>query len=109
PGVNVKDGEFLLKVEGKDLKAPAEIFALFENTAGKLIEITVGPSAEGKNSRTVTVEPIASELNLRNMDWIEGNLRKVEKATGGKVGYVYVRDTAGGGMADFKRYFFPQV
>jgi tricorn protease len=109
PGVNVKEGEFLLAVNGKELKAPTEVYSLFENSAGKLIDITVGPTADGKGSRTVTVEPIASELNLRNMDWIEGNLQKVEKATGGRVGYVYVRDTAGGGMADFKRYFFPQV
>jgi tricorn protease len=109
PGVNVKEGEFLLAVNGKELRAPTEIYSLFENSAGKLTDLNVGPSADGKGSRTVTVEPIASELNLRNMDWIEGNLRKVEKATGGRVGYVYVRDTAGGGMADFKRYFFPQV
>lgn len=109
PGVNVKEGEFLLAVNGKELKAPTEVYALFENTAGKLIDITVGPTADGKNSRTVTVEPIASEYNLRNMDWVEGNLKKVEKATNGRVGYVHVRDTAAGGMADFKRYFFPQV
>lgn len=109
PGVNVKEGEFLLAVNGKELKAPTEIYSLFENTAGKLIDITVGPNADGTKSRTVTVEPIASEANLRNMDWVEGNLKKVEKATGGRVGYVHVRDTAAGGMADFKRYFFPQV
>lgn len=109
PGVNVKAGEFLLAVNGKEIAPPTEVYAPFENTAGKLIEITVGPTPDGKNSRTVTVEPIANELNLRNLDWIEGNLRKVEKATGGRVGYVYVRDTAGGGMADFKRFFFPQV
>ena len=109
PGVNVKEGEFLLAVNGKELKAPAEVYALFENTAGKLTELTVGPNADGTKSRTITVEPIANEYNLRNMDWVEGNLKKVEKATGGKVGYVHVRDTAAGGMADFKRYFFPQV
>jgi tricorn protease len=109
PGVNVKEGEFLLAVNGKDIKPPTEVYSLFENTAGKLIEITVGPTADGKNSRTVTVEPIASELQLRNMAWLDGNLKKVEQATGGRVGYVYVRDTAAGGMADFKRYFFPQV
>ena len=109
PGVNVREGEFLLAVNGKELKAPTELYALFENTAGKLTELTVGPNADGKGSRTVSVEPIATEYNLRNMDWVEGNLKKVEKATGGKVGYVHVRDTAAGGMADFKRYFFPQV
>ena len=63
----------------------------------------------GKNSRVVTVEPLANELALRNREWVEGNLRKVEKATGGKVGYVYVPDTAAQGVAYFKRYFDPQV
>src|SRR5581483_11135478 len=96
-------------VNGKELRPPTEVYAPFENTSGKLVEITVGPNPDGTGSRTVTVEPVGSEMNLRNMDWIEGNMRKVEKATGGKVGYVYVRDTAGPGMADFKRYFFPQV
>ena len=55
------------------------------------------------------VEPLGAELTLRNREWVEGNLRKVEKATGGKVGYIYVPDTAGPGMTYFKRYFFPQV
>jgi tricorn protease len=109
PGVNVKEGEFLLAVRGVDLKPPTEIYSLFENAAGKSIELTVGPTADGKNSRVVTVEPLGNELALRNREWIEGNLRKVEKATGGKVGYVYVPDTAGQGVAYFKRYFFPQV
>jgi tricorn protease len=107
--VNVKEGEFLLAVRGIDLKAPTEVYSLFENTAGKSVELTVGPTADGKNSRTVTVEPLANELALRNREWIEGNLRKVEKATGGRVGYVYVPDTAGQGVAYFKRYFYPQV
>jgi len=109
PGVNVKAGEYLLSVNGVDLKAPTEVYSLFENTAGKTIEITVGPSADGKGSRTVSVEPLASESQLRNRDWIEGNLQKVHKATNGRVAYVYVPDTAAGGMASFKRYFFPQV
>ncbi len=109
PGVNVKEGDFLLAVNGKELKAPTEVYSLFENTEGKLVELTVGPTADGKNSRTVSVEPIGDELNLRNMDWVQGNLKKVEKATGGKIGYIHVRDTAAGGMADFKRFFFPQI
>jgi tricorn protease len=109
PGVNVKEGEYLLAVNGNDLKPPTELYSLFENTAGKSIEITVGPNADGKDSRTVTVEPLESEYALRNMDWIEGNLRKVEKSTNGKVGYVYVPDTAFQGLTYFKRYFFPQV
>jgi tricorn protease len=109
PGVDVKAGEFLLAVRGIDLKPPMELYALFENTAGKSIEITVGPKADGTGSRTVTVEPLASEDTLRNRDWVEGNLKKVHQATGGKVAYVYVPNTAGLGHAYFKRYFFPQA
>ena len=109
PGVDVKEGEYLLAVRGVDLKVPTELYSLFENTGGKSIDITVGPTADGKGSRTVTVEPLGNELALRNREWVEGNLRKVEKATDGKVGYVYVPDTAAQGVAYFKRYFYPQV
>jgi tricorn protease len=109
PGVEVKAGEYLLAVRGIDLKPPTELYSLFENTANKSIEITVGPNPDGKGSRTVTVEPLDSEYALRNRDWVEGNLKKVHKATGGKVAYVYVPNTAALGHAYFKRYFFPQT
>jgi tricorn protease len=108
PGVDVKAGEYLLAVRGVDLKPPTEVFSLFENTANKNIEITVGPNPDGKGSRTVTVEPLEDENDLRNRDWVEGNLRKVHKATGGRVAYVYVPNTASSGHEYFKRYFFPQ-
>ncbi len=109
PGVNVKEGEYLLAVRGVDLKSPTEIFSLFENRAGKSIEITVGPNPDGKGSRVVTVEPLSNEYALRNRDWVEGNLKKVQEATKGRVAYVYVPDTAMRGLTAFKRYFFPQI
>jgi tricorn protease len=109
PGVNVRAGEYLLAVNGRDLRATTNLFSLFENTAGKIVEITVGPNADGSGSRTVQVVPIANELALRNRDWVEGNLRKVEKATNGRVAYVYVPNTAGAGYNYFKRYFYPQA
>jgi tricorn protease len=109
PGVDVKAGEYLLAVNGKDLTADEEIYARFEGKAGKLMEVTVGPNPDGTGSRTVTVEPIAEEYSLRNRDWVEGNLRRVNEATKGRVAYVYVPNTAGPGHEYFKRYFFPQV
>jgi tricorn protease len=108
PGVDVKAGEYLLAVRGIELRPPTELFSLFENTAGKTIEITVGPNADGKGSRTVSVEPLGSEDALRNRDWVEGNLRRVHEATGGRAAYVYVPDTAGRGHEYFKRYYYPQ-
>ncbi len=108
PGVDVMAGEYLLGVNGKELRPPVNLYRYFENTAGKLIELKVGSDPEGKNSRTVQVVPIASDFALRNRDWVEGNLRKVEEATDGRVAYVYVPNTAGMGHIYFKRYFFPQ-
>ncbi|MEO8432485.1 MAG: PDZ domain-containing protein [Acidobacteriota bacterium] len=109
PGVNVRAGEYLLAVGGRDVKPPANLYSFFENTSGKLTEITVGPNPDGTGSRTVTVVPIATEAALRNRDWVEGNVRKVDAATGGRVAYVYVPNTAGAGHTYFKRYFFPQA
>jgi tricorn protease len=109
PGSEVKPGEYLLAVRGQDLKPPTNLYSLFENTAGKIVEITVGPNPEGTGSRTIPVVPVSEEVALRNRDWVEGNLKKVEAATGGRVAYVYVPNTAGLGHTYFKRYFFPQV
>jgi tricorn protease len=109
PGLNVKAGEYLLAVEGRPLVAPTNLYSAFENTANKAIDITVGPNADGSKSRTVTVVPVPTEDALRNRDWIEGNIRKVNAATGGKVAYVYVPNTASLGHTYFKRYFFPQA
>jgi tricorn protease len=108
PGVNVKAGEYLLSVRGQDLKPPQNVYSLFENTSGKIIDITVGPNPDGSGSRTVQVVPIANESALRNRDWVEGNLKKVDEATGGRVAYVYVPNTTVQGHQYFKRYFFPQ-
>ncbi len=109
PGAEVAAGEYLLAVEGKDLVPPGDLFARFEATAGKLVEISVGPNPDGAGSRTIKVVPIADESALRNRDWVEGNIRKVDAATNGRVAYVYVPNTSTLGQIYFKRYFFPQA
>lgn len=109
PGVNVREGEYLLTVRGRDVRPPSNLFSFFENTAGKLIEITVGPNPDGTGSRTVEVVPVATEAPLRNRAWVENNLRKVDSATSGRVAYVYVPNTAQPGYDYFKRYFYPQA
>ncbi|MBK9797832.1 MAG: PD40 domain-containing protein [Holophagaceae bacterium] len=109
PGVNVKVGDYLLAVNGRDLKAPENLHARFENTAGKLVELTVGRDPSGKEPRAVTVVPVGSEAALRNRDWVEGNLQKVHAATEGRVAYVYVPNTTTLGHTYFKRYFYPQA
>lgn len=109
PGINVKAGEYLLAVNGQELLSSTNLFSLFEKSAGKIVELTVGPNPDGSGSRTVNVVPVSSESSLRNRDWVEGNIEKVDKATNGRVAYVYVPNTTTLGHIYFKRYFFPQV
>ncbi|MGD2121153.1 MAG: PDZ domain-containing protein [Gemmatimonadota bacterium] len=109
PGVGVEEGEYLLAVNGEDLRPPENLYSRFENTTGKIVELTVGPNPDGAGSRTVEVVPVSNESALRNRDWVEGNLKRVEEATDGRVAYVYLPNTSTAGHAYFKRYFFPQA
>jgi tricorn protease len=109
PGVNVVAGEYLLAVEGRDVRPPANVYSFFEETAGKAIVIRLGPDPSGASARDVTVVPVASENALRNFAWIEDNRRKVDQLSGGRVAYVYLPNTAGPGYLNFNRYFFSQV
>ena len=109
PGVNVKPGEYILAVAGRELRGTDDIYAFFEQTAGRQVVVRVGPNPEGTGARDVTVVPIESEENLRRLAWMEGNRRKVDEMTGGRVAYVYLPNTAGAGYSNFNRYYFAQV
>jgi tricorn protease len=109
PGLNVKVGDYILAVNGEELTAGDNIFKFFENTAGKIVELTVGPVPRGSGSREIQVVPVSNEYALRNRDWVEGNLKRVHEATDGQVAYVYVPNTSSAGHEHFKRYFFPQA
>jgi len=113
PGVDVHEGEYLLAVDGRELTAGDNLFSRFENRAGKIVDITVGPDPEAgpgdAGVRTVQVVPVEDEIALRNRAWVEGNLKRVDEATGGRVAYVYVPNTSQGGHTYFKRYFYPQA
>ena len=109
PGVNVKAGEYLLAVNGRDVRASDSVYSFFEQTAGKSVIIRVGPNPDGTNSRQVTVVPVETEGGLRNLAWIEDNRRKVDTLSSGRIAYVYLPDTALGGYTNFNRYYFSQI
>jgi tricorn protease len=109
PGVDVKVGDYLLEVNGAEVRPPADVYGFFENTAGKQIRIKVSANADGKDARDVTVVPVADEFPLRNRAWEEDNRRKVDELSGGKVAYVHVPDTANGGFLNFNRFYFAQT
>ena len=109
PGVNVVAGEYLLAVNERDVLPNVDVFSFFEAAAGKSVLLKIGPDPSGANSREVTVVPIPNEAGLRELAWIEDNRRKVDAMTNGRVAYIYMPDTAGGGYTNFNRYFFAQV
>jgi len=109
PGVVVKEGDYLIAVNGRELKAPQAPSELFINTAGETVTLTVNSSPTAAGARNVLVKPIASEYALRQLDMINTNRRKVEQATGGRIGYIYIPDMEGDGLNEFVKQFFPQV
>jgi tricorn protease len=108
PGVNVREGEYLLAVDGREVHGSDEIYSFFLERAGKAVQLKVGSDPGGKDARTVTVVPIADERSLRQREWMEGNRKKVDELSGGKLAYVYVPDTAVNGFTYFNRYYFAQ-
>ena len=109
PGVNVKAGEYLLAVDGREVRPPEDVYSFFEGRAGKPVVLRVGADAAGAGAREVTVVPVPDEAGLRNLAWVEQNRRLVDRLTGGKVAYIYMPDTYRGGLASFNRYFYAQI
>lgn len=108
PGMQVHAGDYILEVNGQQLMAEDNIFRLFEATAGRQTVIRVNDQPSTNGSRLVTVVPVANENQLRTMDWVEGNRRRVDELSGGRLAYVYLPNTGGGGYTFFNRYYFAQ-
>lgn len=109
PGVNIRIGEYLLAVDGEEIRSEQNLYRYFLNKASETVQLKVGPSADGSNARVVRVVPISSELQLRQNDWVEGNRLRVEQLSGGKLGYIYLPDTSDAGFNTFNREFYAQL
>lgn len=109
PGININEGDYIISVNGKNVSGNDNIYSFFENTANKIVELTVSKNSNGSDAKTVKVTPLSNEFNIRNRDWVEGNMKKVHEATNGQVAYVYVPNTTVAGFQYFKRYFYPQA
>ncbi|MFT3723315.1 MAG: PDZ domain-containing protein [Hyphomonadaceae bacterium] len=109
PGLNIREGDYILSVNGRDVGAGDNIWERLQGTASKETVLRVASTPDGRDARTVTVTPAASEADLRLAAWAEDNRRKVAEATNGRVGYVYVPNTQQSGFASFNRMFYAQV
>ncbi len=109
PGINVKEGDYLLAVNGVAVDITKDPYAAFEGLAKKTVELTVNDRPVLDGARKVMVETMPDESRLRLLAWIESNREKVDKATGGKIGYIYVQDTSIPGQNDLERQFTAQI
>lgn len=103
PGLNVREGEYLLAVEGQQVETSKSVYSYFEGKGTGALKITVAGDATGRDARTLTVFPVLSESSLRIANWAEENRRRVEQASGGKLAYIYVGNFGQSGIMDFIR------
>ncbi|HWP43588.1 MAG TPA: S41 family peptidase, partial [Blastocatellia bacterium] len=103
PGMNVKDGEYLLAIDGQEITADKNIYSYFEGKAGQSVKLTIGPEPRMEGARTITVVASIGEQGLMRDNWAQRNRRRVEELSGGKLGYIYVPSFGGTGLEDFLR------
>ena len=108
PGINVGAGDYILAVNGIALNEYPDPYAAFEGLADKTVELTVNSKPTWDGAKTVVVKTMTTETRLRNLAWIEDNRKKVDEASGGKIGYIYVPDTGVNGQNELVRQFYGQ-
>ena len=109
PGIGVKEGDYIIAIDGIPTNTVDNIYKLLIGKANVLTELTVNSKASEEGARNIVVKPIDDEYPLEHYNWVQNNIKKVEKATNGKVGYIYIPDMSAEGLNEFARYFYPQL
>jgi tricorn protease len=108
PGVNVREGEYLLAVNGVPVDTGKDPWAALDGMAGSTVSLTVSSTASMANRRQVLVKPLEDESRLRHLAWAQANREKVSRASDGRLGYIYVPDTGTEGQNELYRQFIGQ-
>jgi tricorn protease len=108
PGIDVNEGDYILEVNGEELKSDVNFFSYFEGTVGRQVTLLINDKPNKSGAHQITTVPISNEGALRSWDWVEGNRRKVDEMSDGKLAYVWVPNTGDGGYTYFNRYYFAQ-
>ena len=109
PGIEVKSGEFIVAIDGVPTNSVKDMYSLLVGKAGVPTELSINSSAALKGARKVVILPLEEEASLIHYEWVRKNIEKVDKASGGKIGYIYIPDMGTEGLNEFARYFYPQL
>jgi len=108
-GVDVKEGDYILEVNGKPTSGMNNIYEALINQGKKQVTLTVNGKPDLNGSRKTVVIPVTDEHSLYYLNWVEGNIEKINKATDGRVGYIHIPDMSLEGLNQFVKYFYPQL
>ena len=108
-GVNINVGDYVLAVDGEELKGTDDIYRLLRNKADNPVSLTVNKTPSLTGARIASYRPITDESNLIYLDWVDRNRRKVDQATGGRVGYIHIPDMGASGIREFIKWYYPQI
>jgi tricorn protease len=108
-GVDVKVGDYVLAINGQDLKGDEDPYRLLRNAADNPVQLLVNSQPSTEGARTTSYRPITEESNLIYLDWVTRNRRMVDEMSAGKVGYLHVPDMGGPGIREFIKWYYPQL
>ena len=108
-GLNVKEGDYIVAIDGIPTNTVANIYNLLVGKAGVMTELTINSSASLDGALRIVVKPIDDEYPLRHYAWVQNNIKKVNETTDGRVGYIYIPDMGPDGLNEFVRYYYPQL
>jgi tricorn protease len=108
-GVDVKEGDYLLAINGEDLKPDDDPYRLLRNRADAPVQLTVNNRPTMDGARIVSYRPITDEQQLLYLDWVTGNMAMVDKLSGGKLGYIHIPDMGANGIREFIKWYYPQL
>jgi tricorn protease len=108
-GLRIRPGDFIVAVNGRPTNEMVNIYEALLDTPGKQVRLKVNSKPMEKGSREVTVVPIEDEHALYYFNWVQDNIRKVDQATRGEVGYLHVPDMGVPGLNEFVKHYYPQL
>lgn len=109
PGVDVKAGEYIVAIDGVPTNTVKDMYSLLVGKAEIPTEISLNAKPQLSGARKVVVSPLANEYPLIHYNWVQDNIKKVDQASNGRIGYIYIPDMGPEGLNEFARYFYPQL
>lgn len=109
PGIDVKEGEFVVGIDGIATNSVNDMYALLVGKAGVPTELSINNKPSLTGARKIVVNPINEEYSLYHYEWVQNNIKKVDEASNGKIGYIYIPDMGVDGLNEFAKYFYPQL